>query len=162
MLPTKIVVKIGCAVLSVAFLRPERTGRLAIEAVRSIASAAGDTDARLIFFHLRCMVLFELVFGYKVDFSFHLNSWSWSNCTKTNFQGKVALWCLWCPRDVLSKSVATTPGSQHLRSAGYAGLLVVDPTTVLERPKEHPAAQDLLDIFDGGQDPLPYLHVDLT
>ena len=28
-------------------------------------------------------------------------------------------------------------------------------------PKEHPAAQDLLDIFDG-QDPLPYLHVDLT
>ena len=74
MRPTKIVVKIGCAVLLVAFLRPERTGRLAIEAVRSIASAAGDTDARLIFFHSRCMVLFELVFGYKVDFSFHLNS----------------------------------------------------------------------------------------
>ena len=67
MLPTKIVVKIGCAVL-----RPERTGRLAIEAVRSIASAAGDTDACLIFFHSRCMVLFELVFDYKVDFSFHL------------------------------------------------------------------------------------------
>lgn len=50
MLPTKIVVKIGCAVLLVAILRPERTGRLAIEAVRSIASAAGDTDACLIFF----------------------------------------------------------------------------------------------------------------
>lgn len=65
MLPTKIVVKIGCAVLLVAFLRPERTGRLAIEAVRSIASAPGDTDARLIFCHSRCMVLFELVFGYK-------------------------------------------------------------------------------------------------
>ena len=41
-------------------------------------------------------------------------------------------------------------------------VFVVEPSTVLERPKEHPAAQDLLDIFDGGQDPLPYLHVDLT
>jgi len=74
--------------------QPERTGRLAIEAVRSIASAAGDTE--------------------------------------------------------------------RLRSDVFGALGMSFQKALQKLQEEHPAAQDLLDIFHGGQDPLPYLLVDLT
>ncbi len=143
MLPTKITVKIGCAVLLSRFLEAWKNWTFSHRSCQINRVGSWWHGCLLDFF------LIHVVWCYltclRLQFQFPLDSDWHGQTAHSNFQGKVALWCLWCARDVLSKSVAKTPGSQHLRSFFFLG--VVEPTTTQNTAQGTPCCSRLAGYF---------------